>query len=193
MNQDWVCNTPKYVFKKWLRQKIKEAAFNELTDIQASHSKVRDIVYNSLETQPYLNNPKFSNSDCELLLALRSHSVRSIKANFSSIHKKDLSCPLLCDPSNPQDEQSHLFFCKKILEQLNADDLQAIKISDYSHIYGSLDKQLSVTRIYRRLLQVREQLLDEPSPSPASGNSLVTAPLVFQGSNGNDASFHHVI
>ena len=78
MNQDWVCNTPKYGFKKWLRQKIKEAAFNELIGIQASHSKVRDIVYNSLETQPYLNNPKFSNSECKLLLALRSHSIRGI-------------------------------------------------------------------------------------------------------------------
>ena len=109
------------------------------------------------------------------------------------MHKKDLSCPLLCDPSNPQDEQSLLLCCKKILEQLNADELQTIKISDYSHLYGSLDEQLSVTHIFRRLLQVREQLLDEPSPSPASGTSLVTAPSVFHGSNGNNISFHHVI
>ena len=157
-NQDWVCNTPKYIFQKWLRQKVKEAAIKELTSIQASHQKVRNIVYNSLETQPYLNNSMFSNSDCELLLALRSHSVRGIKSNFSSMHKKDLSCPLLCDPSNPQDEQSHLLCCKKILEQLNADELQAIKISDYSHLYGSLDEQLFVTHIFKRLLQVREQL-----------------------------------
>jgi hypothetical protein len=71
--------------------------------------------------------------------------------------------------------------CKKILEQLNADELQAIKISDYSHLYGSLDEQLSVTHLFRRLLQVHEQLLDEPAPSPASGNSLVPAPPVFQG------------
>ena len=50
INQDWVCNTPKYVFQKWLRQKVKEAALKELTSIQASHQKVRNIVYNSLET-----------------------------------------------------------------------------------------------------------------------------------------------
>ena len=193
MNPDWVCVTPKYVFKKWLKQKVKEAAFNELSSIQASHSKVRDIVYYKLETQPYLNNSKFSNSDCELLLALRSHSVRGIKANFSSIHTKNLSCPLFCDPSNPQDDQSHLFFCKKILAQLNTDELQAINISDYSHIYGSLEEQLSVTHIVRRLLQVRELLLDAPSPSPASGTSLVTAPPVIQGSNGNYTGFHYVI
>ena len=60
-------------------------------------------------------------------------------------------------------------------------ELQAINISDYSHIYGSLEEQLSVTHIVRRLLQVRELLLDAPSPSPASGTSLVTAPPVFQG------------
>ena len=117
----------------------------------------------------------------ERLLALRSHSVRGIKSNFSLMHKKGLSCPLLCDPSNPQDEQSHLLRCKKILEKLKAAKLLAIKISDYSHLFGSLDEQLSVTNILRRLLQVHEQLLDEPSPSPACGNSLVPAPSVFQG------------
>ena len=121
----------------------------------------------------------------ELLLALRSHSLRVIKANFSSNHKKDLSCPLLCDPSNPQDEQSHLLCCKKILEQLNTNELQAIKISDYSHLYGSLDEQLLVTHIFRRLLQVIEQLLDETSPSPAGGTSLVTAPPDIQRGSGN--------
>ena len=29
INSDWICNSPKYVFKKWLGQKIKEAAFNK--------------------------------------------------------------------------------------------------------------------------------------------------------------------
>ena len=168
MNPDWICNTLKNVFKKWLSQKIKEAAFKELSSIQASHTKVRDIVYHRLETQPYLNSSKFSNRDCELLLALRYHSLRGIKANFSSIHKNYLSCPLFCDPSKPQDDQSHLFLCKKISEHLNTDELQAIITSDYSHIYGSLNEQLSVTNIVRILLQVREQLLDEPSTSAAS-------------------------
>ena len=62
------------------------------------------------------------------------------------MHNKDLSCPLLCDPSNPQDEGSHLLCCKKILEQLDANELEAIKYSNikmYMALYTNIFKYVN--------------------------------------------------
>ena len=103
----------KTYFKKYLRPKIRDPVFSELRSIQAGHSKVNEIVYTNLKIQPYLNHPSFSNSDCKLLFALRSHSLRGIKGNFSSINKDNMSCPLLCDQTKPQDDQQHILVCKK--------------------------------------------------------------------------------
>ena len=174
-DQETLCTTPKTIFKRYLKQKIRDAVFSELSNIQAGHSKVRDIVYTNFKIQPYLNHPSFSNSDCKILFALRSHSLRGIKGNFSSINKEDMSCPLFCDNIKPQDDQPHILVCKKLLGQLSSKDLEATTLSEYNHIYGSLEEQKSVVSTFRTLLKVRENLLEEGS-TPASGSSLVTAP-----------------
>ena len=58
------------------------AAFKEFTTLQAQHSKVRDIPYQVLSIQKYLKSREFSKADRDLLMALRSHSLKGIKANF---------------------------------------------------------------------------------------------------------------
>ena len=111
-----------------------------------------------------------------------------IKGNFSSINKENMSCPLLCDQTKPQDDQQHILVCKKLLEQLSSKDLQATTHSVYNYMYGSLEEQKSIVSTFRTLLKVREKLLEE-GPTPASGSSLVTAPQASQGSNGNCSVF----
>ena len=73
--------TPKS-YKDYVKAKIKEAAFKHLTEVQASHEKVRDIKYMKLETQPYMVSPLFSSEEVKKLAALRSHSTRGIKKKF---------------------------------------------------------------------------------------------------------------
>ena len=58
--------------KKWLCQKIKETAFNELRSKQATYSKVRNIVHNKVETPPYLYNSKWPNALDKIALNLQT-------------------------------------------------------------------------------------------------------------------------
>ena len=71
-------------YKDHIKARIREAAFNHLTNIQATHEKVRDIKYDKLEVQAYMLSPSFSSEEVEKLAALRSHFIRGIKKNFSS-------------------------------------------------------------------------------------------------------------
>ena len=127
-----------------------------------------DINYTQLQTQHYLRSPKFSNSDCELLFALRSHTLRGIKGNFPSYYTKDLSCPLNCEETKHQDSQIHLLNCVRVLAQLKGDDTGTVL---YDDIYGCLDKQLAVVKLFSKLLQIREDLLkmDTSAATPTLG------------------------
>jgi hypothetical protein len=46
---------------KKFTMKVKLAAFNYLTEIQKSHSKVKDILYENLAVQKYMVSPLFDN------------------------------------------------------------------------------------------------------------------------------------
>ena len=75
-------------YKKHIKMQLNKAALKELTETQGGHSKVNSIKYSQLYIQEYLKSPTFSNSETELLFALRSHSVRGVKANCSSIQTR---------------------------------------------------------------------------------------------------------
>ena len=80
-NDITIQNTSKYEYKQSIKKKIKASAFNYLKEIQETHTKVRDIEYKQLETQKYMLSPIFSNSDVNLLYALRSRSTEC-RVNF---------------------------------------------------------------------------------------------------------------
>ena len=54
-------NTDEEAFKKLIKKKITAAAYRYLSGLQNTHSKVRDIVYDRLEIQPYLVSTMFTN------------------------------------------------------------------------------------------------------------------------------------
>ena len=58
-----------------------------------------------LELQEYLNSEEFSNTECELFFAIRSNSVRGLKANTPSVFKNNLSCSLKYNLSESIDDQ----------------------------------------------------------------------------------------
>ena len=51
-----------------------------------------------------LNSPFFTNSECNALFAVRSHTLRGVEGNTPSIRKDNMSCPLNCD-INSEDVQ----------------------------------------------------------------------------------------
>ena len=57
LNETAIANTSTNSFKKFINKKIRLAAFKYLVELKESHSKVRSIEYNKLETQSYLTSP----------------------------------------------------------------------------------------------------------------------------------------
>ena len=93
-------------------------------------------------------------------MAFRSHSAKGFKANFSSIHKKDMSCRLKCD-SHHEDSQIHIMSCSSILSRLDDKYIQETKDIKYSDIYGEPHSQKTAVRHLSTLLDVRKTILEE--------------------------------
>ena len=189
IEEDCISGINREAYKKHTKTKVKEAALKYLKSIQEGHSKVQGIKYETLATQPYLKSPFFSNSECNALFAIRSHTLRGFKGNTPSIHKDNMSCPLKCD-INSEDVQEHILKCQVILSKLQDTELEDAQNVEYNYIYGDTHKQKAVVTIILRLLELRNNLLEQPSTStPASGASLVTASLACLGSD-RDKSTH---
>ena len=78
-------------------------------------------------------------------------------ANFKSQHQ-DLTCNLCGDPNTVQ-TASHLLDCKTVLSHspalLNNDSVQ------YEHIYGTVDQQIEITRLYSEILQIKSKIEEQ--------------------------------
>ena len=164
-NEEMFCQMSQAQYKSLIHRKLYAAAFNEFSSLQAQHSKVRDIPYTDLSIQKYLKCPDFTKEDCKLLTALRSHSVQGFKANFSSVHKNDMSCPLKCDDSNNEDSQIHMMSCKAILSRLDMKYIQETENIKYTDLYGSVHNQRIAVRHLSTLLDVRRNTLEKPHSS----------------------------
>ena len=168
-NDIQIQNTNCTVYKKFVKKKIKEAAFKYLQDIQKKHSKVSHIEYQSLELQKYMTNAIFSNEEVKLLHALRSRTT-DCKENFK---QKYLSSNLLCPLCNAENEsQQHLLTCKAILSKLKTEEITKEEVK-YEHLFSSnVSKQKVITVVYTQLFEVREKLKQhqncQPAPSPTS-------------------------
>ena len=78
-NKAFIQNTGVEAFMCFIKKKITATAHAYLTDKQMNHSKVRDIKYEKLETQPYLTSNLFCDKETKLLTALRSRMNDSLK------------------------------------------------------------------------------------------------------------------
>ena len=65
----------------------------------------------------------------------------------------DIQCRLCKSTS---DSQCHIMLCPVLKEHISWD--QNIK---YADIYGTLEEQVQVTRVYSSLMEMRERLLEE--------------------------------
>ena len=163
-------------YKKYIKKYIHKAALIYLKQIQAPHSKVNNIEYKNLLIQPYMISHEFNNPEVTMLTALRSHTVRNIKMNFSSWYTNDLSCSLKCQQiqqNQNEDSQQHLFICKTLLSQLNQEQYKLIEGISYNDLYSNTVRQKLAVTGFTWLLDIRERLLE--ATTPASGVTLVAA------------------
>ena len=166
-NKAFIQNTGVDAFKAFIKKKTTAAAHVYLTTNQAKHSKVSDIKYEILETQPYLMSSLFSDTETKLLTALRSRMHENFKKNFSQMHGGQVDCPLKCWSTNAQpviDSQEHLLTCKPITERFHSNDIaEDVQYSDLFNRNVKKQKQLAV--LFAKLLEIKNQICEEREPA----------------------------
>ena len=166
-----IINTSTKAYKSKIKRKTRIAAFAFLQTRQNTHSKIRDISYNALETQKYITSPMFSDSEVSLLFALRSKCVKVCKANFRSHFKytHDMFCKF-CNESK-SDDQPHMLECKELNKHVLSDELAKHKVR-YSDIFEDTEKQKEITSLFSKLLQIRNDKTINPStPQYCAGSA----------------------
>ena len=141
-------------YKREIKIKVREAAYVKLLKMQQQHKKVKGIKYTDLKgPQEYLVNPKFNNEEVSLLFNLRCRTVKSFKQNFRIMNNDKTICEL-CKTSD--DTQEHAINCTVIRKHVKVESE-----TSYDDIFASIDKQMHITSIYSKILEVREMLLGE--------------------------------
>ena len=123
------------------------------------------ISYTNFEKASYLNSPIFDSETSQLLLALRTRTVRGIKNDFRGMFT-DIKCPLMC---GEDDIIQHILECPVLLSQHTSSDLSENANIRYKDVFSSdLSKQKQVTVLYQQLLDIRVTLLNSP-PEAVTG------------------------
>ena len=159
-------------YKKLIKSKVRQTAFNELEALKESHSKVLQNKYDGLNNpQDYIKCKTMSSNQCSILFALRSKTVRDISENWKYMGKENTLCPI-CERKS--DTQSHILNCEVMLSikpQLNKD-------IQYEHINGSLDQQIQLVQEYEKYLNLRQTLLEDQEEDQDSLPGLDAGPLL---------------
>ena len=75
--------------KEYIRKQIYSKTFENLKDIQRTHSKIKDIDYAHFKKQNYITNSKLKYEEASLLFALTSQTVKNIKCKIKSYIQND--------------------------------------------------------------------------------------------------------
>ena len=152
-DEDILKNMSKYQYKKFVKDRIGKAAFKYLEGEKNKHSKIRDIKYKNLKIQSYILSDQLSNEDVCMLFALRSRMIK-VKRNFSNQFGQNLSCTLGC---RFEESQNHLLKCEYILNKM--DDKDVLTDCEYSDLFGNIEEQVEIAKIFSEILKIREELL----------------------------------
>ena len=105
-------NTSKSVFKKIVKERVKNKAFQHLVDVQQTQSKSKDIQYSDLQLQNYLKpGNNMTIKEKSFVFSLRSRML-NIYGNFKN-GKSDISCRK-CNMD--EENQKHLLVCPKLCD-----------------------------------------------------------------------------
>ena len=154
MTDEEIQELSKAKFKNVIMKKIENYALAELNKLKMKHEKSDYLNSSSFKTAQYLVDEKFSKSEAQLLFKLRSKTL-NVKMNFSQMYSDNLCrvCKLF------PESQSHLLQCPDILPKLKL--LSNTEKIEEKYIYGDIYKQLKVVKIYLKVLEIREELLED--------------------------------
>ena len=156
-NDNELKHIKKNQFKAKIKSKIREKAFQDLNKRKSTHSKVQDIQYGSYAKQKYMSDKNFTQKDIDLLFKLRTNMISDVKMNFKGMYDGDYSCNL-CKEDIPQ-TQAHLTQCNKIID--NCPQLLDNIDVEYEDIYAEPEKQLKITKLFRKILETRDKIMED--------------------------------
>ena len=90
--------------------------------------------------------------------------------NLKITFQQNLDCPI-CGKS--EDTQEHALTCEKITLQLDKDQLQLQSAQSYNDLFSTIDKQVEITKTYRNIIEIRQQLRIHDNPDLARHGLIV--------------------
>ena len=143
-------------FKKIVKSHVNQSAFCYLKSLKEGHSKMEGLNYSKFEKAAYMNSPLFNTESVQLLLALRTRTVKSIKNDFRGMYT-DIQCPLKC---GEEDTLQHILQCSILKSHNTSSDISHTNI-EYKDVFSSdIVKQKQATELYQQLLDIRTNLLN---------------------------------
>jgi hypothetical protein len=147
-------------YKKYIKYKVRTAAFQNLKQQQQKHSKVKHIVYKTFKVQPYIVSSLFTKDDISTLVSLRSRTVRGIRSDFSHMYNGDILCPVcgLHDDTLPA-----LLTCPRLVSQLSSTGKVTDRTAKYNDIFHEdVRIQKAITSLYIEMLEIRDKMMRTP-------------------------------
>ena len=116
LDEDKIGKTKKKtVFKKLVRQHVKDATFTQLKLMQSEHTKINTIKYESFKIQPYIDSDILTSEQISTLFNMRANTINGFKMCFSSMHRNDTMCKLGC---MEEDSLQHCMDCGVISQKI---------------------------------------------------------------------------
>ena len=114
--------------------------------------------------QNYLRSAELTLSQKKLLFLLRSKMLK-IKANFSALHKNNLTCSLCLVPGSNESE-THLLSCPTLKQDKElADQMALVK---YEHVFGDTKKQKKVVQVFTKIMAAYERIKKKDKPGAST-------------------------
>ena len=85
-----------------------------------------------------------------------TRTVDDIKTNFRTKFGDNLRCRM-CKSPYLEESQCHLLICGTLIEE--CEELRINSTVKYEDFFGDQDAQISATRLYKKVLEVRQRLL----------------------------------
>ena len=148
------------VFKTHIKKNVWSVFYNELEEKNLKHTKVQTIKYDGVRRpQSYLTSPNFDNEMSSLLFNLCCKSVNTFRDNFHTMYGKEPACRL-CNKF--RDSQEHALDCFAIKEKLSKSELSRLHETEYSQLFGNIEGQENITKMYQIIIAVRDKTLGLP-------------------------------
>ena len=154
LNDNDIKRMSKYMFKKFLKEKIKSATLKYLNELKKKHIKVENLQSTELKCSKYLMDTRISKVDAKLLFKFRTR-MYPVKANFSTKYQNNMLCDLCI---SAECMQQHLLQCpilKSFIPELKSTTLK------YEFLFGNIEEMKQIVKILKQISEVREQLLQD--------------------------------